>query len=854
MNVIIKRSSYLLFLITLSIITKAQLPFNTDTLHYKTIAAGPGYAKNSFYQWLWGSNYRKEWTVPVSYPILILDTVKGGLLSFKEGGSNQSKSLHLKTAGNKEYALRSVDKTLTKVIPPIFRNTFLASIINDEISMSHPYGALGVPIMADAVHIKHSIPVYYYLPAQSSLDTLNKKYAGKVYLFEQRASGDWQEADNLGNYSKFTDTDGMLEKIFGDNRSAVDQHEFARARLFDMLIADFDRHADQWKWGIKKNDSATVFDPIPTDRDQAFFKHNGVLLNAVISASGMKFLQSYDYRIHNVKAYAFVNRILDRLLTNKMALSEWEAIATDIQSLLTDPIIEASVKQMPAEVFSISGNEIIEKMKSRRAHLVEYAREYYLLLAKEAEIVGTKENEYFQIEQRPNNVTAVNVFRRNKQDQTEGAPFYTRVFDPTETKEIRIYGLSGHDIFSITGQENDKIRLRLIGGDMRDSIINNGKTPVEVYDNADNYFSVNSANHLHLSNDSAIHLFNYNSFKQDKKGFGPHIGFNDDDRIFVGIRYTMLNHKWRHPPFSSKQTFDADLSVIQRAFSATYNGLFPSLIGKWDLVTRANYDKVKWTNFFGLGNETPRVSGSTNYYRMRTENESASLGIRRIFGKNNLGISGFYERVAIHKDPERFVAKVLLPGNLGLYKAENFAGVQAAYQFVHVKDSILPEQGITFLLSAKHTQNFNEKDKSFQRYGGILQFFIPIVPKLSVAFKNGISTVTGTPLFYQYPSLGETYNLRGFSRERFSGKTSFYNNTELRYIGNIRSYIFNGKAGIMAFRDMGRVWMPGEKSNTIHTAYGGGLLLAPFNKISAAVTYGISNEQKILQFRVGFLF
>ncbi len=58
----------------------------------------------------------------------------------------------------------------------------------------------------------------------------------------------------------------------------------------------------------------------------------------------------------------------------------------------------------------------------------------------------------------------------------------------------------------------------------------------------------------------------------------------------------------------------------------------------------------------------------------------------------------------------------------------------------------------------------------------------------------------------------------------------------------------------MAFVDNGRVWMPGEKSDKFHTSYGGGILLAPFNLVSAAITYGVSKEDRLLQFRLGVLF
>ena len=823
---------------------------------YKTVSAGPDYKKGSFYQTLWGRNYRKEWIMPVKFPIMQLDTLEGGFVSFKEGGSNQSKSLHIKTAGDKEYALRSVDKSLAKVIPKIFQKTFIADIVNDEISMSHPYGALGVPGMADALKIPHTNPVYYYLPEQKVLDTLNKKYAGKVYLFEQRPKGDWSNAANLGGFDEFEDTDDMMKKILKDDDHSVDQSAFVRARLFDFLIADFDRHADQWKWGVKKDGNKTIYVPIPTDRDQAFFKHNGILLNLVISAAGLQFLQSYDDKIGNVKGYAFINRNIDRWFTNKITLAEWQSTAESIQQQLTDNVIERSIKGMPPEILAISGNDLIAKMKSRRNHIKEYAEEYYSLLAKQPEVVGTKGSEFFEIKN-DKDATTVNVYNINKKGETENQAFYSRTFFAKETEELRIYGISGNDVYKISGTDKPKIRMRILGGDERDSIIDLSlsKNKIDVYDNADNYFSANNKFKLHISDDTAIHHYNYNSSYSlpDKKGFKPHLGYNDADRIYAGIRYQFINHTWGKKPFASKQSIDVDFSLIQRAVSTTYTGLFPKAVGKWDMLAKANYDQERWINFFGLGNETPELSKATNYYRMRSEEGSADVGLLRKFDRSNILISGFYQRVKIKNDNARFVANKIAPFIPGVFNADNFAGLQVGLNHANVKDSILPEKGYTFSLNAKHTQNFANSNKSFQRFDGNVQFFVPIVPKLSLAIKTGGATIAGTPLFYQYPNIGESYNLRGFRRERFSGKSTFYNNTELRFVKNVRSYIFNGKAGLMVFMDNGRVWMPGENSNTFHQSYGGGILLAPFNLVSAAVTYGISDEAKMIQFRLGIL-
>jgi len=53
----------------------------------------------------------------------------------------------------------------------------------------------------------------------------------------------------------------------------------------------------------------------------------------------------------------------------------------------------------------------------------------------------------------------------------------------------------------------------------------------------------------------------------------------------------------------------------------------------------------------------------------------------------------------------------------------------------------------------------------------------------------------------------------------------------------------------LAFYDVGRVWMPGEESNTWHSGYGGGIIIAPFQKFSLSVTYGISSELHLFHVR-----
>ncbi|MGI8581805.1 MAG: hypothetical protein ACR2KX_06410 [Chitinophagaceae bacterium] len=811
-----------------------------------TIPAGPEYKRSSFYKWLWGRNYRKEWTTPVTFPVTILDTLKGGIVKYKIGGGHQSKSLHLTNKQDKSFALRSVNKSLKILLPPIFYNTFIEHIANDQISMSHPYGALGVPLMAQAAGIPHSDPQLMWIPKQPFLDTLNTVYGDKLYLFEQRASGDWSEANNFLNFKDFMGSDELLEKIYEDNDKQVDQIAFVRARLFDMVIGDWDRHLDQWKWGKVDSGEQNIYVPIPTDRDQVFSTNNGVLLRAAISASGQKYLQPFNYKIKDVTATE--RRFLDRLLTNQTTLEQWVTQARSLQQALTDNVIESSIKQMPAEIFAISGNKIIAKLKSRREHLHEYATEYYNFLAKEVEIVGTKKNEFFEVNRMSDNETSVNLYKINKEGEKKNKPYYSRVFKTDETKEIRLYGLSGNDVYNIDGHANSGIKIRIIGGDEKDSVINNSNRKIHIYDDANNNFK-GSKTKLHHLSDSIGHTFNYDTYIPDIKGIKPLIGYTYEDPFFVGLGYSAIHHKWRKLPFASKQIVGVKYSITQKAFSIFYQGLFPKTFGKWDLLLNADYDLIRWINFYGIGNETLLTTKNIKFNRIQTKDFSGDVGVQRTFGMNTIIVSGFFQGVKIINDTGRYIAKNIAPTQPDIFDINNYAGARFTYKYFNFNDSIVPTAGFSFTGNAAHYQNLT-KSTSFQKYSGIVQIYIPLISKFSLAIRAAGATVTGDPMFYHLSYIGGAEDLRGYRRERFFGKTSFSNSNELRFITNLRSYLMNGKIGLSVFYDGGRVWQPLENSDTWHTDYGVGFLLAPFNKLLANIAYGISKERKMIQLRL----
>ena len=137
-------------------------------------------------------------------------------------------------------------------------------------------------------------------------------------------------------------------------------------------------------------------------------------------------------------------------------------IAKDLRESLTDDVIEKAIKKMPPEVYPISGLWITEKLKSRRDHLQDWAGIYYRFLARHVDIPGSAGPEVFEINRISDDETSVNIYARDKDGRRADTPFYSRLFKNDETSEIRLFGIAGNDVFTVSGKVDDGLRVRMI--------------------------------------------------------------------------------------------------------------------------------------------------------------------------------------------------------------------------------------------------------------------------------------------------------------------------------------------------------------------------------------------------------
>ncbi|MEO6541182.1 MAG: hypothetical protein ABIN74_09340, partial [Ferruginibacter sp.] len=610
-----------------------------------TVVAGKQYYTSNFHQSLWGRHYRKEWNTPVSFKVVMLDTLEGGLTPYEAGGGRQSKSLRLKDKNGKEYVLRSIDKTFGRALPEIIQGSFIEKIADDQVSIGHPYSAVTISPMAEAAKILHTNPIIIYIPKQARLGEFNDAYGNDLYLFEQRGDGNWENAANFGNSKDIISTEKLMEKLQKDNDNRVDQELYVRSRIFDMFIGDWGRHEDQWRWASFKEDGKTIYKPIPRDRDQSYTKFDGLLLGLVKPGR----FQSFGADIRNINTFNYPARNLDRKMANEVTLEQWVSQAKELQQLLTDAVIESSVKQLPAETFPVSGNEIISKLRSRRDHLQEYARTYYLFLAKEVDITGSMDTEMFEVKRANDGSTAVNIYKITNEGKIKNKPFYSRTFYRNETSEIRLYGLGAEDKYEVSGKAEKGITVRLIGGPDKDeykdvSGVKGLCDKTHIYDNPGNSIIAGNETRQHLATGPAINAYQYEDFTYDKKGFKPSLFYSNEDHIYVGLKYGIKKYKWRKKPLASSHNLYLRYSLSEKGFSAGYEGKFVEAVHKWDLDLYANYDQVRWYNYYGLGNESKNLDSNRVKNRLRTQEVMGTMGLSRNIGRHHkVSLSGSYQ-------------------------------------------------------------------------------------------------------------------------------------------------------------------------------------------------------------------
>lgn len=341
------------------------------------------YKANAIKRLMQGSHYREAWQTAVKVPIVYLDSLKGGMRIIEEGGGKQTHSLELEDPEGIRYSLRSITKDPKALVPEYARTLGLQNIVIDGISAQHPYAAIAAAQLAETAGLLHTHPKAVFVPVQDLLGAFNRKYGNRLFLLEYETEGDvnWTADSTV---TEILDTEDLQElKLEKGDLLSLDISMLVRARLFDLLIGDWDRHAKQWGWAIKKNGDTLTAIPLAGDRDNAFFKLDGIIPSLLSHRRIRPELRSFEDDIDYLPGLLMP---FDRYFLKGVPLAIFVNEAEFLQKKLTDQAIEQAVRSWPAGIYDIDGPEIIRKIRSRRDKLVDYARDFHALIQEAAVI------------------------------------------------------------------------------------------------------------------------------------------------------------------------------------------------------------------------------------------------------------------------------------------------------------------------------------------------------------------------------------------------------------------------------------------------------------------------------------
>lgn len=819
-----------------------------------TISASKNYiTHSSLKKFLLGNNYRQEWATPVNMNVFNLNKEKGGFKINAFGSGKATLSLTLQDTTGKEWVLRTIDKVPSQAVPENFRGTLAGDIAKDFTSAVNPYAPLTIPGLSIPLGLTVPKPELFFVPDDKALGSYKTIFANTICFLEEKEPTPHNE--------KVKTTIEVFNKLLEEYDHRVDQPAVLKARLLDILIADFYRHFGQWKWATGDTGKGKLYYPIPRDRDDAMFYSDGFLMK-VLSKRLLPFLKGFRYNIPDVNWLGESAKDFDRVFLTGLDAKEWQNSIAEVQQKLNDSVITAAVKKLPPEIYPIHGTTLINKLISRRKALPTAGMKYYRFISKKVNIIGSNQKEYFKLTSNPDGLN-VKVYGREKNNDTSFR-MYNRTFDQRVTKEIRLYGLNDDDLFDIDSSVSSRIRIRVIGGRGNDTFNIKGRVQNYLYDMRDsnNYIQHTSHSRNMFSTEPTVNYYNILGFKYDRNSFpGFAVAINNDDGLLVGAGFSRKIYGFRNEPYTSFQRFAALYAINRGAVQFRYSGEFNHVIRNSDLVVLSEAMTPGINNFFGLGNNTEvDPTKSITYYRTRYSHMETQL----LFQKR------FFEKVRVMAGPVFYhywnsagnnAGKVLgNPGQIRLdsfsiYHSKSYLGGKLAIQINNLNNELFPTRGMKWNTEFSSLAGISKTSNTITKLTSDMAIYASLSDpaKLIAVIQLGAGHIFSNHYeYFQALTLGANNFLRGFRKNRFAGGSTLYSSLEFRVkLKEVKSYLLPGSFGLIGFNEIGRVWQRGESSQRWHYTYGGGLYYIPFNLFLVSATMGFSKEEHIFNFSLG---
>jgi hypothetical protein len=835
------------FAIALGLLSAAGLPAPepdpSDRPKTRVVVPGPEYDAGRCHRLLLGTGYRKLWVTPIEVEVLGLETFSGGLVAKKKGGGKQTRSLRLEGADGREWKFRSLDKDPAAVLPEGLRDTWVKEVVQDEISSELPGACLVVNPLSEAAGILHVDCRLVVLPDDPRLGEFRAEFADMVGTLEERPRTELPVTPGFESFTTIGNTDEMEKAVGGDRGERVDSRAYLRARLFDVLIGDYDRHELQWDWARERDASRWV--PYPHDRDQAFVKFDGLFMD--VSRLGVPRLVKFEEKYPSVIALTYTARFTDRRFLADLDWPAWQDILQDLLHRLDDEAIDDAVRALPPPHYRLVGADLAARLKSRRDRLPQFARRFYEMHSREAEVHGTEEPDTAQLLHQADG--SVDVVMAGS-----SGPYFRRTFRAPETQEIRVFLKGGDDRAISEGRERPRVTVRVVGGDGNDVLDDSAGGYTRFYDWSGENRVVEGPGTRMDDRPYMPHLDRFDEPERDwgtSMGARPSLRAGGDYGLLLSASLRREAYGFRRYPFASLHTLRIDYatSLAKGAAQYEYQSLREDDRGRFDVVARVS--ALDLVHYYGLGNETDEA-GPESFFDVKQVQYVLAPSYRLDLKPIDVWVG------PVVKYADTNTAASRLIGEERPYGSGRFGqtGVRLGLALDHGYREPKRTKGAS--LSAQgnfYPALWSVRDTFGEVHGAATAFVtapLPLEPTL--ALRAGGRKVFGPYPFQEAAFLGGE-DVRGLVQQRYAGDGSVYANTELRLLLRHRDGTIVSRLGVFGLADVGRVFLKGESSARWHTAVGGGVWLSvvdPAYTVSLAVARSEGHVRLYLQ--GGFMF
>lgn len=818
------------------------------------VVAGPRYHASGFKRFLFGSSYRDLWVAPVRVPVLDLGSYQGGLTPTGVGGGFQTPSLRLRAPDGRTFSFRLVDKDPTQVLHRDLRNTWVSAAIQDQVSSLVPAGGVAAHALEEAAGIPHADERLFVMPDDPRLGEFRERFAGRLGTLEERY--DDAHLAVVPGADRLVEYDSLLGALGSSPAERFDDRGYLAVRLVDIVLGDWDRHSDQYRWARVPEGAGHRWVTVPRDRDYAFVDYDGLLPTALHSA--VDNAVRYRSRIE-LKAMLVNSLPLDRRLLGGVTRPAWDSVTRVVQARLSDAAIEQAIAMLPPEWTRLEGARLAALLRARRDDLARVSADLYHIVTLEAEAHGTDRADAAEVERLANGDVRVTL-----SPGEGGAPFYQRVFDWRETREVRVYLQAGDDHARVTGAGPEQVIVRLIGGSGDDVLADEGRAGrhTAFYDDAgDNRYVRRPRTRVDEHPWADVLWKPGNGGRPPRDGgvsasaFTPGGGWRGaGEGPWIGFGPSWKRYGFRRQPYATQQAIRFMWLVEHGRYGAEYTGDFRPVGRPGDHTTLlARVSDMEAIRFFGFGNNT--VVGGQDHAHFTVYERQLMLEADRWhgIGRGAWLVTGLTARYtdpeprpgtpAFDDDPQGAHEWRAGGGRLGLVldRADSLA--------YHRWGWTLSTLASGFPLAGRDADPFGGGRALATAYA------TPLAGGPTLALRAGGERIWGGFPFQYAAFLGGDHSLRGFASERFAGDALAHGSAELRQpLFRANLLVMRGTLGVLGLGDAGRVWYQGASPDGWHTAAGGGVFFTFLDATRAASVVYAKGEQGKIYFTLGLPF